>query len=209
MNLRTNVARGAVLAALCVATTALTAPQALAAEPHKNVAALAGTAGASTPFGALGPLTDLVIERIRVSDDVAASKFGTESPIDDPARESEVLERVREQAQANGVRPEAAVAFFRDQITASKVVQKGLFARWTAHPRQAPTTRPDLTVIRARLDRLTADLLHELGNTAQLRDKPTACSVELVWSTTSGAVLADLDALHRRALQAATPSVCG
>lgn len=72
---------------------------------------------------------------------MAASKFGTGSPIDDPAREQQVLGQVRDQATALGLDPEVAAVFFRDQITASKVVQRGLFDRWTAHPREEDHAR--------------------------------------------------------------------
>ncbi|TQS25584.1 chorismate mutase [Microbispora sp. KK1-11] len=168
----------------------------------------AGSVSSSVALGRLGPLTDVVIERIRVSDDVAASKFGTDSPIEDPVREEQVLAQVRKQADAAGVNPDAAVAFFQDQITASKVVQRRLFARWTAHPEEAPTKRPDLGQIRERLDRLTTDLLHELKNTERLRDKPIACTAQLALATRSGARQERLDTLHRQALRVATQSVC-
>ncbi|TDD52050.1 chorismate mutase [Nonomuraea terrae] len=173
-----------------------------------NNESVSSTAGTTRSIGRLGPLADVVIERIRVSDEVAASKFGTASPIEDPVREEQVLEQVKKQADAAGVNPDAAVAFFRDQITASKVVQKGLFARWTAHPEEAPTTRPDLGQIRVRLDRLTTDLLQELKNTERLRDKPVACEVQLALAIRSGAALERLDPLHRQALNVATRSVC-
>ncbi|WP_431039374.1 gamma subclass chorismate mutase AroQ [Streptomyces sp. P6-2-1] len=123
------------LTGLLVSATALTAPHAVAA----------GT----DPVGRLGPLTGLVVERLRVSDDVAASKYATGSPVDDPAREAQVLRQVREQAAAAGGDPDAAAAFFRDQIAASKTVQKGLLARWTARPAEAPRTQPDLGRTRA------------------------------------------------------------
>lgn len=137
--------------------------------------------GISAPHktsGRLGALTDLVVERLRVSDDVAAAKFGTGSPIDDPAREQQVLDQVRQQAVALGLDPEQAAAFFRDQITASKVVQRGLFARWTVHPDETPTTRPDLGEIRTRLDRLTTDLLSELKDTVDVRAQRRRLSAE-------------------------------
>ncbi len=70
---------------------------------------------------------------------MAASEFGTGSPIDDPAREQQVLGQVRAQAGALELDQDAATAFFRDRITAGKVVQRGLFDRWTAHPDQAPS----------------------------------------------------------------------
>ncbi|MGW4529037.1 chorismate mutase [Amycolatopsis sp. NPDC004378] len=197
-----KVARGIAATALTVAgAMTLTVPAAAAAEVP---AAL--TANGS--FGRLGPLTDLVVERLRVGDDVAAAKFGTDSPIDDPAREEQVLNQVRAQAAAIGLDPDAAAAFFRDQITASKVVQRGLFARWTAHPDEAPTTRPDLGRIRTRLDRLTTDLLTRLASTVDIRAERIPCGAQLVLATGSAVVLDRLDALHRQALGTAVHSVC-
>lgn len=201
--------RYATITAFLGAATVLTVSQAMAANAQVNTGSVSGTAGTPRSLGALGPLTGLVIERLRVSDDVAASKFGTDSPIDDPVREEAVLAQVRTQAEADGVDPDTAVAFFQDQITASKIVQKGLFTRWTAHPEEAPTTRPDLAQIRERLDRLTTALLQELKDTQELRDKPIPCTVQLALAAGSGTVMERLDALHRRALSTATHSVCG
>ncbi|MEV4089273.1 gamma subclass chorismate mutase AroQ, partial [Nonomuraea fuscirosea] len=178
MNLRTRMTRYTMIAGMFGAATIPAAPQAMAAATPTSTVGSAAEAGTSR--GKLGPLTDGVIERIRVSDDVAAAKFGTGSPIEDPVREEQVLEQVRKQAVAAELDPDAAVAFFRDQITASKVVQKGLFARWTAHPQEAPTTRPDLGQIRERLDQLTTDLLAELKNTERVRDQPVAPGQRLV-----------------------------
>ncbi|MEU0790692.1 chorismate mutase [Amycolatopsis sp. NPDC005961] len=204
MKTSSKVARGIAATALTVAgAMTLTVPAATAAEVPAG-AALA----ANGSLGRLGPLTDLVVERLRVGDDVAAAKFGTDSPIDDPAREEQVLNQVRAQAGAIGLDPDAAAAFFRDQITASKVVQRGLFARWTAHPDEAPTTRPDLGQIRARLDRLTTDLLARLASTVDIRAERIPCAVQLVLATGSAVVLDRLDALHRRALGTAVHSVC-
>ncbi|MFH8447493.1 chorismate mutase [Streptomyces sp. NPDC018026] len=209
MNPRKSMTRCATVAALFVATTALAVPQAMATTSPKSTGAASSSVDRTArPLGKLGALTDLVIERLNVSDDVAASKFGTDSPIEDPAREEQVLEQVRTQAAAAGVDPDIAAAFFRDQITASKVVQKGLFARWTAHPEEAPTTRPDLGQIRQQLDRLTTELLQELKNTEELRGRPVSCTVQLALATGSGAVLERLDTLHRQGLRVATDSVC-
>lgn len=210
MNLRKNMTRCATVAALVVPVAALAAPQAMAATgTHAATGRAGGTVEPAEPLGRLGPLTDLVIERIRISDDVAASKFGTASPIEDPVREEQVLEGVRAQAAVVGVNPDEAAVFFRDQITASKAVQKGLFARWTAHPEGAPATRPDLGPIRERLDQLTSELLQELKDTQELRDKPIACAVQLALAGGSGAALERLDTLHRQALRTASHSVCG
>lgn len=203
-----TAARSLAVTTLVVAATRVPLPQAGAAGAPMNAGPSTDALESDGSLGRLGRLTDLVVQRLRVSDDVAASKYGTASPIDDPAREQQVLEQVRSQAGDLGLDPVPATAFFQDQITASKVVQKGLFARWAAHPEEAPTTRPDLGQIRARLDQLTTDLLGELKATVRLRDEPTACAVRLAVSTSSGAVLEGLDVLHRQALTRAVRSVC-
>ncbi|MGC5562173.1 chorismate mutase [Streptomyces sp. FR-108] len=200
--------RCATVTGLLFATALLTAPQALATTTPVHADSSRDAVGAAESLGRLGPLTDLIIERLQIGDDVAAAKFGTDSPIEDPVREQQVLEQVRAKAEALGVNPDAAAAFFQDQITASKIVQKGLFARWTAHPEEAPATRPDLGPIRERLDQLTTELLRELKGTEQLRDRPVPCAVHLSLAAGSGAVAERLDALHRQALRTGTHSVC-
>lgn len=159
-------------------------------------------------FGPLGPLTTLIIQRLLISDQVAAAKFGTGQPIDDPVREQQELAAVRAKAPAYGLAPDAAVAFFADQINASKIVQRGLFARWTEHPDQAPTQRPDLGQIRVELDALTTELLQQLQATVKVRYAPVWCPVDLSLARMSGEISNRLDALHRRALADATRSVC-
>jgi chorismate mutase-like protein len=204
-----KVARGLAATAVTAAgAMSLTVPSAMAAEIPQTSQHSSRALAPDGSFGRLGPLTDLVIERLLVSDDVAASKFGTDSPIENPVREQQVLDQVRTQAEALGLDPDDAVAFFRDQITASKEIQTGLFARWTAHPDQAPTTRPDLEQIRLRLDQLTTALLQQLAATVDVRDKPIACTVHLALAVGSGTVLERLDTLHRQALGTAVRSVC-
>ncbi|MEV6902095.1 chorismate mutase [Amycolatopsis sp. NPDC051372] len=172
----------------------------------KTATDTAGTAGHA--FGRLGPLADLVVERLRMGDRVAASKFGTDKPIDDPAREEQELASVRTRAFALGLDPERTAAFFSDQITASKVVQRGLFDRWTAHPAQAPTTRPDLAEIRAELDELTTSLLTELVATNDVREPGAPCRVDVLEAQISADVVDHLDELHRTALRTALQSLC-
>jgi len=159
-------------------------------------------------FGALGPLTDLVIARLEIGDLVAAAKFGTGKPIDDPVREQQIRDQVRAQAIVLGIDPDATVRFFDDQIDASTVVQRGLFAFWTAHPGQAPTSRPDLGQLRQQLDQLTTELLGQLVATVKIRQHTPACLAQSVIARVSGEITHHLDTLHRRALGDALRSVC-
>ncbi|MFJ5212395.1 chorismate mutase [Streptomyces nigra] len=203
-----TVRRHTLLCALMGAAVTLGAPGALAVTGSSQTDTGKVSTASVKPLGPLGPLTALVIERLLVSDQVAASKFGIGRPIDDPARERQVLEEVKLQAGSLGLDPDATVSFFRDQITASKVVQKGLFVRWTAHPDEAPTTRPDLTQIRTQLDQITAELLQELKATRNLRESALSCNLQLALATQSGIAVNGLDRLHRQALRGATDSVC-
>ena len=169
-----------------------------------------GTQAMAAPdaAGRLGPLTGLVVQRLKVSDQVAAAKFGTDKPIDDPVREQQELAEVRAQATALGIDPDRTAAFFQDQIAASKVVQRGLFDRWTQHPDQAPTTRPDLNEIRVELDQLTTSLLQQLVATDGVRHPGIACRVQVTEAQLSAIVIDRLDGLHRDALRTALRSVC-
>ncbi|MFD2416650.1 chorismate mutase [Amycolatopsis pigmentata] len=157
--------------------------------------------------GPFGGLTDVVIQRLRVGDQVAAAKFGTGKPIDDPAREAQELAQVRQDAVTVGIDPDATVRFFQDQIAASKVVQRGLFALWTAHPDLAPVVRPDLTAIRTELDALTTELLRQLVRVRDVQRGPL-CRVRLAEAKVTGEIFERLDRLHRRALSVALASVC-
>lgn len=178
------------------------------ATPSGDGRVLDGAGTGPGSLGRLGPLTELVIERLLVSDQVAAAKFGTGQPIDDPARERQELASVRQSATASGIDPDAAVAFFQQQITASKIVQQGLFDRWTVHPDQAPTTRPDLTRIRTELDRLTTQLLQQMVARQRALNGGLECRVDLDVAAATGEVSNHLDALHRRAFGVALARTC-
>jgi chorismate mutase len=93
-------------------------------------------------------LADLVVRRIVVGDDVAASKYFSGKPVDDPVREQQILVAVRASAVQSGIDPDETASFFQAQIDASKVVQRGLLAHWAQHSESAPATGPDLDAVR-------------------------------------------------------------
>ncbi|MCO1575656.1 chorismate mutase [Crossiella sp. SN42] len=193
--------RLALLASVLLGALTVGGPAAVAATP------VTATVEAQQVRG-LGPLAELVIQRLLVGDLVAAAKFGTGRPIDDPVREQQVLDAVRAKAGPLGLDPEGTVRFFQDQITANKAVQRGLFAFWTRHPDRAPATRPDLAVIRQRLDELTTSLLAELVSTKDTRRPDLRCRVLLLEAEVTGSLQHRLDRLHRRALDTGTQSIC-
>ncbi|WP_037679442.1 chorismate mutase [Streptomyces griseus] len=195
-------------------TVTATAAVALTATGTAVAVPVSGTT-ATTPaplaaphtLSALHPVVGPAAERLATADLVAAAKWGTGSPIDDPAREQQVLDTVAAQARAIGADPDEVRRIFRDQIEANKIVQRGLYQRWTAHPEQAPTTKPDLAVVRQTINRINTDLVQALADSTPERAAPT-CRPELAFAALQVGYDQHPDALHTRALVRALASVC-
>lgn len=197
MNLRSTTITAAVLSAL----SATTAPAALSApEP---------AAATAESRARLAPLVDLAAERLLLADEVAAAKYGTGIPIEDPRREQQVLDTVADLSTASGLDPAVGVRFFQDQIEAGKDVQRGLHERWNEHPELRPAHRPDLgEQVRPRLDRISVEAVRELRATEPVRSPTTRCRTDLAASVLGSVVEHRLDALHGEALGDALSSVC-
>ena len=119
--------------------------------------------GNITVTGWLETLADLIFRRLELAEDVAADKFASGRPVDDPARERQILGSVARVLRGDGPYQEAVMQFFQDQIAANKVIQRGLHRRWHAHPEEIPAVHPDLAAqIRPELDRITARMLWQL-----------------------------------------------
>ena len=114
------------------------------------------------------PLIRLTRRRLVLGDLVAAAKFGTFIPIDDPVREEQILAAIARTAEAIGVDAALSRRFFAAQIEANKAVQRGLHALWAEEPGRRPARSPDLQgEVRPRLDRLNRAILHGM-RTAEL-----------------------------------------
>ncbi|MEV0698786.1 chorismate mutase [Saccharopolyspora sp. NPDC050389] len=155
----------------------------------------------------LDPLLRSAAERVTTSDQVAAAKWGTGQAIDDPVREQQVLDVVARKSLELGIDPEESKRVFRDQIEASKLVQRALHERWAANPGERPVERPDLGEIRPIIDRLNDEILLELRDTRQLRDRPS-CDGHLTSAFHHTSADLRLNGLHRLGLVRAVPSIC-
>ncbi|KUL38420.1 chorismate mutase [Streptomyces sp. NRRL F-4489] len=195
---------GSAVAAPTPGTATAAAARTSTATPGRGT--VVGAPGASA--GQLRALVALAAERLATADPVAAAKWGTGSPIDDPAREQQVLADVAAQARALGADPDATVRVFRDQIEASKLVQRGLHRRWTADPAQAPTTRPDLAQVREEINRINGELVRALAASPRARTAP-GCTPRLAADALQLSHRHHLDALHTAGLARALRSVCG
>lgn len=116
----------------------------------------------------LDALIDVAARRLALGADVAAAKFVDGLEIDDPDREREILDWAAGALNGAGTGHGIGMAFFRDQIEASKVIQRALHARWREHPRESPVNCRSLTEeIRPELDRLNRRMLSLLTRMRQ------------------------------------------
>ncbi|MEW1751791.1 chorismate mutase [Streptomyces angustmyceticus] len=217
-SMRRALAAAAAAAVLCSGTgaAAVAAPaHPAAAAPSARRAtgampvhpAAPAAVGAHSSYGRLDPLAALSAERLATGDLVAAAKWGTGSPVDDPAREREVLDAVAREAREQGADPAMTVRVFRDQIEASKIVQRGLHRRWDADPGQAPAGRPDLSEVRKEINRINGALVRALAGSARARSAPS-CAPLLAAAAVQVRRVRHLDGLHTAALARSLRSVC-
>ncbi|WP_063771121.1 chorismate mutase [Streptacidiphilus neutrinimicus] len=167
----------------------------------------AETAAAAPRTAPLAAVADLSAQRVEVADQVAAAKYGTTSPIDDPGREAVVIAEAERQATALGIDPAPVAKIFRDQIEASKVVQRALHAEWDADPSLVLTTKPSLATIRTELDTIDTELVQAVAAAEPALQAP-ACGGQLTSAAVHARHAQRLDVLHFAALLRALPSVC-
>ncbi len=166
---------------------------------------------AGTRYGAaarIHPLADLAARRLATADLVAAAKWRTASPVDDPVREQQVLDTAARQARVVGADPVATVRIFRDQIEANKRVQRALHRRWDTAPSSAAADGPDLATVREEINRVNVALVHAIADSAAARAAP-ACYGTLTAAEARVRRDRHLDRLHATAQTHALRSVCG
>ena len=144
-------------------------------------------------------LLQVLDQRLRISDQVARAKWNSRAPIEDAAREAQVLEGFAQQAASAGLDSDWAREIMRAQIEASKIRQRQLFQQWRIRRQPAFTNPPDLaSEIRPQLDDLSVRLLESLRQTRPLLDHDPSLlhwRAGIVWGE-------DPDLARLRALQA-------
>lgn len=169
------------------------------------VAAAPGAAG--EPQSPLVALVDAAAQRLQTADQVAAYKFRTGGPIDDPAREQQVIDSVTAMAQSDHIDPAYVGAVFRNQIDATASVEHTRFAQWKLDPGAAPTTAPELADTRITIDRLNQVMVHEMAAQWNVLHSP-ACDADLGEAMRSVATSRALDPVYQQALRYATHGYC-
>ncbi len=108
-------------------------------------------------------LTELMVQRLEVSRQVAWIKYVSQLPVKDPAREAQVLASLTEQGSKLGLNPAGTQEFFGAQILASRQTQEQLIHKWERGATLPAYPPYDLKRhIRPRLDYIGQEILHQL-----------------------------------------------
>ncbi|WP_085579903.1 MULTISPECIES: chorismate mutase [unclassified Pseudomonas] len=162
------------------------------------------TAQAAPSPESLKPLLATLNERLNIGDLVALTKWDSGKPIQDSAREAQVIANARTLAAEQKLDPEDVAQLIAAQMEANKLVQYGLLSQWQAAGAAPDTPRPDLgKQIRPRLDELQTRLLQQWAAFAPYRQDPDCTA----WLAGARKGLAQ-DALHELALIRATGELC-
>ena len=138
-----------------------------------------GRTGRAQPQSArdkLQPLVETSARRLAIAKQVALAKWDSQAPVEDAAREGQVIATAIKAGESRGLAPVEVSNFFRAQIEANKLVQHSLLAEWRRAGK--PHTRVNLVnAVRAELDQLETALIVELADTADIRAS-AACPAE-------------------------------
>jgi chorismate mutase len=121
-------------------------------------------------------LLDTINQRLNIANDVALSKFYSGKPVQDTARELQVIANAESQAAIYHLEKNDVRAFMTAQIEANKVVQYGRIAQWH-EAGQAPDqpAANQMAGIRTQLDTLQPVMMKNFAAFVPHRDD-SACS---------------------------------
>jgi cyclohexadienyl dehydratase len=126
--------------------------------------ALASGSVCAAEMRSVDSLIDAVVARLALMDEVAAWKWRSGRPIEDLAREREVIESAMRDAGRVGLDPGSTSNFFRQQIEAAKDVQRLWQTRWAEGSEHAPDELRDLeTDLRPAIGGLGRDIARLLA----------------------------------------------
>jgi chorismate mutase len=152
-------------------------------------------------------LVDAAAQRLQTGDAVAASKWTTGGPIEDHAREQQVIDAVTTAARDRGVDTGYVGRVFRDQIDATVAVEYGRFSEWKLDPASAPVTAPNLSDSRTAIDGFNRTMVAEIAAQWDSLHSP-GCLGDLEAARNAVVVDRGFDDLYQRGLAFATGSYC-
>ena len=129
--------------------------------------------------GGLDALRAVIENRLKQMADVARYKWDHSIAVEDKEREAAILVRTVNQAGELGIESGAANRLVIAQMTAAKMIQNRLIARWnakTAEDRKLPPLRDLSTEIRPVISKLTQELLTSVK---ALEEELLSCSAHI------------------------------
>jgi chorismate mutase len=118
----------------------------------------------------LQPLVETSARRLAFAEQVALAKWDSGTPVEDAAREAQVIAAATKAGESRGLDPEWVSNFFKGQIDGNKLLQNSLLAEWRRQGK-APDHRPVSLAgaIRPELDKVQAVLIAELAEAVEIR----------------------------------------
>ncbi len=118
----------------------------------------------------LQPLVETSARRLALAEQVALAKWDSGTPVEDAAREAQVIASATKAGESRGLDPEWVSNFFKAQIEANKPLQHSLLAEWRRQGRAPEHTPVSLAgAIRPQLDKLQVVLIADLAESVEIR----------------------------------------
>lgn len=135
----------------------------------------ASTAETDSSMRLIGQVKSIVQQRLSLMPAVARYKWDRNLPVEDLAREAQILDRTVRQATNMGLHQMYAQQAVTAQMTAAKMIQSRLFQTWGMNRASVNDVQPQDLVkdIRPKISKLTNQLITML---VQLRAVATTCS---------------------------------
>ncbi|WP_210454166.1 chorismate mutase [Pantoea ananatis] len=121
-----------------------------------------GSAAAAPASEPVSLLSRALHERMLLMKDVAAFKKTHNKPIEDLAREQDVLAEAKEKSAKAGLDPQSVTAFFQGLMDASKAIQYRYLADWLSAPHAVPPAK-DLAELRQQINLLDGQILQAIN----------------------------------------------
>jgi chorismate mutase len=113
----------------------------------------------------LTTLIGAAAQRLALAKEVALAKWDSGAPVEDPAREQQVIRATAAAGQQAGLPAEFVSRFFSAQMEANKLIQYALLTHWQGQGKAPRHARIDLAQnVRPEIDRIQAVLISALVN---------------------------------------------
>jgi chorismate mutase len=127
----------------------------------------------------LQPLVETSARRLALAEQVALAKWDSGTPVEDAAREAQVIASATRAGESRGLDPAWVSNFFEAQIEANKLLQYSLLAEWRRQGKAPDHTPVSLAgAIRPQLDKVQDVLIAELAEAAEIRAR-ASCRTDI------------------------------